>query len=520
MLQPNLPSASPAGVTESRAIPAGWRAIRVLVVGAVLLALFSVPIFSTVLPPLFDYPNHLARFWILATGGNAFYAVRWGPLPNLAGDLIVPWLARVMPLDLAGKLFLVLIFALLVGGAASLNRVTHGAWRLWPLLSLAFLYNRQFLWGFINYLFGLGLAVCGAALWLWLEPTRMWLRLIASALVALLCFLSHIAAFGLYALIILGIEMQPAVGELRFRRWHDLGRRAMLFAAQFLIPAAIIVGPWRSVAAGGISYAGWLRKLDLLFSVFDNYSRPFDIACFALLLILFGALAWGRRLQIAPRLVPALVLVFVAYLLLPSQLLSGSGLDHRIPVALFVLLVAAAAPRFASRRNAVVVGAAAAIVLLARLAVTESVWLDADRVYTADLAGLDALPLGAKLAVAYPGEAVNATAIPEAHLATLAVSRREAFVPTLFAYPAQQPIALNPPYDRLAAAATPFELWSAFLTGSTDARQGVTAALAQYDAIAFIGRAPFAVLAQRCLRPLSVRPTFQIFTLPHGEGCP
>jgi len=504
MLQRNLPSASPGTATDSRPVRAGWQAIRVLIAGAVLLALFSVPIFSTVLPPLFDYPNHLARFWILTTGGNAFYAVRWAPLPNLAGDLIVPMLARVMPLDLAGKLFLVMIFGLIVGGAASLNRITHGGWRLWPLLTVAFLYNRQFLWGFVNYLFGLGVAVCGAALWLWLEPARIWLRLIASALVALLCFLSHLAAFGLYALIVLGIEMQPAIGELRFRRWHALGRRAMLFAAQFLIPGAIILGSWRSVAAGGISYAGWWRKPDLLFSVFDNYSRPFDIGCFALLLILLGALAF----------------VFAAYLLLPSQLLSGSGLDHRVPVGLFVLLVASAAPRFPSRRTAVMIGAAASVVLLARLAVVESVWRDADHVYAADLAALDGLPPGAKLAVAYPGEAVNTTAIPEVHLPTLAVARREAFVPTLFAYPAQQPIALNPPYGHLAAAAAPFELWSVFGAGDADARQRVSVALAQYDAIAFVGRAPFAVPAQRCLRPLSVRPTFQIFALPHGEGCP
>jgi hypothetical protein len=102
----------------------------------------------------------------------------------------------------------------------------------------------------------------------------------------------------------------------------------------------------------------------------------------------------------------------------------------------------------------------------------------------------------------------------------LAVSRREAFVPTLFAYPAQQPIALKPPYDRLAAAATPFELWSAFVTGGADARERASAGLAQYDAIVFIGRAPFAVPAQRCLRPLSARPTFQIFGLSHGGGCP
>src|SRR5438105_498460 len=177
-------------------------AIGVLLAGVALLALFSVPIFSAVLPPLFDYPNHLARFWLLLTGGNAFYEVGWAPLPNLAGDLIVPLFARLVPLELAGKLFLVLSFALILGGAAWLNRMVSGGWRLWPLLTVAFLYNRQFLWGFINYLFGLGAALCGLALWLALERRDAWSRLVAAALVALLCFFSHIAAFGVYALMI------------------------------------------------------------------------------------------------------------------------------------------------------------------------------------------------------------------------------------------------------------------------------------------------------------------------------
>jgi hypothetical protein len=492
----------------------------VVAIGVALLALFSAPVFSTVLPPLFDYPNHLARFGLLLTGGNAFYEVRWAPLPNLAGDLVVPLLARLMPLDLAGKLFLVLVFALTVGGAVWLNRLVSGGWRLWPLLTVAFLYNRQFLWGFINYLFGLGVALCGVALWLALERRSGWLRLCAAVPVALLCFFSHIAAFGLYALMIAGVEARPALADWHARQWRALGRRIAVFAGQFVVPAAIVLWSWQAGSAGGISYAAWWRKVDLLFSVFDNYSRPFDVACFALLLILLGGLAWRQRLHLAPRLVPAIALVFAAYLLLPSQLLSGAGADHRIPVALFVLLVAAATPRFPSRRAALLIGGAAAVVLVARVAVIEAVWLKADRVYTADIAGIDALPVGAKLAVAYPPGAVNAAPIPEVHLATLAVWRRAAFVPTLFASPGQQPVALKPPYDELAAAATPFELWSALMAGDADVRARVSAAFAAYDAIAFTDRSPFQVPPHRCLQPILTQPTFQIFTVRHAEGCP
>ena len=140
-----------------------------------MLAVVSAPLFSTVLPPLVDYPNHLARLQLIAGGGNEFYAVRWAPLPDLAADLVVPALARALPLELAGKLFLVLSFALLAGGTLWLNRIASGRWRWWPLLAFALLYNRSFLWGFVNYLFGLGIALCGVALWLALDGRR-WLR--------------------------------------------------------------------------------------------------------------------------------------------------------------------------------------------------------------------------------------------------------------------------------------------------------------------------------------------------------
>jgi hypothetical protein len=217
-------------------------ALRVWCAFAVLLSLSAVPVFSTVLPPLVDYPNHLARMHLLAEGGDAFYAVHWAVLPNLAEDLIVPPLARVLPLDIAAKLFLVMIFGLMTGGVIWLNRVASGGWRLWPLLSFLFLYNRILLWGFVNYLFGIGIALCGTALWLTLEKRRWWLRVFVSSVVAFACFLSHIATFGFYALVILGVEVLPAVAEFRARQWRALGHRFAVAAPQFVVPAALWFG--------------------------------------------------------------------------------------------------------------------------------------------------------------------------------------------------------------------------------------------------------------------------------------
>jgi hypothetical protein len=478
------------------------------------MVVVAVPLFSTVLPPLFDYPNHLARMHLLSEGGNQFYAVHWEPLPNLAQDLIVPSLAQLMPLDIASKLFVVAIFGLITGATIWLNRLATGMWRIWPLLAFLLLYNRMFLWGFLNYLFGIGVALAGSALWLALERERWWLRILTSSVVALACYLSHVAAFGFYALVIIGIELSPTWGELRARRWPALGRRAALAGAQFAIPAVLFLGYWHPAAAGGISYAAFWRKADLLFSVFDNYDRAFDIVCFVLFLGLIGWLTATRRLRLAPRLGGAAGLVFAAYLLLPSQIYGGSGADHRLPVAMFLLVIAASAVEFPNRRRAARIGVVAAVLLATRMAAIEYVWLRADRIYSADLAGIDMLPRGAKLAVAYPASAVNFAPVMEVHLAVLAVARREAFVPTLFANKGQQPIALKPPYDVLADAAMPPELWDVVLAGRNTPK-----VLQRYDFLAVTAGKPPSVPPAPCLQPFFGQPTFEIFRILHDAGC-
>jgi hypothetical protein len=488
---------------------------RTAVIFGALLALCCVPLFSTVLPPLVDYPNHLARMHLLAEGGNQYYAVHWRPLPNLAADAVIPLLARVMPLMLAGKIFLVMIFTLIAGGTVWLNRVVAGRWRLWPLLAFLFLYNRIFLWGFVNDLFGLGVALCGLALWLGLERRPTALRIVASCLVALVCFFSHLVAFGIYALAIAGVELVPGWGELRRRQWLPLAGRVGAAAAQFVIPAAIFLLWWEPGAGGTVSYAAFLRKFDLLFSVFDNYSRPFDVACFVLTGLALAMLAATRRLGFAPRMAGALALVFAAYLALPSELLSGTGADHRLPLALFLLLIAGSAPQF-GRREAIVAASAAAVMFAVRLGVVESVWLHADKAYTADLAVLDRLPKGAKLAVAYPAGEEHATAIPLLHLPTLAAARREAFVPTLFAEPAQQPLVLTPPAQALAQLSVPPLWWLSFVNHDPVTRNLLGPALARYGYIVFLDKEPFDLPPSTCLEPVAAEPRFKLVAIVPG----
>ena len=79
---------------------------------AAFTLLISIPIWTHPLPPLSDYVNHLARMHVIATLSKnpqlaRFYEIDWQVIPNLTMDLIVPLLARVMNVYLAGQVFIV-----------------------------------------------------------------------------------------------------------------------------------------------------------------------------------------------------------------------------------------------------------------------------------------------------------------------------------------------------------------------------------------------------------------------------
>jgi hypothetical protein len=492
---------------------------------ALLLLVALLPLASVRVPPLLDYPNHLARMFVLLDAGRTpdlarAYQVRWSLLPNLAMDAVVPVLARVLPLDVAGRLFVALALALMAGGVVLLHRVAWRAWSPWPLAGFLLLYNRILLWGFVNYLAGLGVALVGLALWLQLAGRPAW-RFWAVGAAALVAYFCHLVAFGLLALMIGGVELSSLWAAWRTRRWATLGRQTGAVLAPLAAPIVIWLAAWHPGPGdgGGLAWANPLRKFDLLFSVFDDYSRPFDVAGFAVLVLLMGLGFWRRRLLLDRRLGAALVLVMVAYVAMPARLLGGSGVDHRLPVMLGLLLVAAVRPTGWSHRTGVTIGCALLALFAVRLALVERAWLAADGIYRPILAAFERLPRGARLAVASGPGAVGAGPAPLLHLPTYAIITADAFVPTEFAYAGQQPLALTPAYEALAARSMPDDLWAGLVAATPAKRGPALEALGEYDALAVIDRNPVPPLALRCLTPLYELPQFRLYAIDRSVAC-
>src|SRR4030088_2471939 len=128
-----------------------------IVVFALLAAASLLPVLLTPIPAMVDYPNHLARMYILSQNGtpdaNPYYEVAWALYPNLAMDLLVPQMARLIGVENATRLFLLLSQLLVVVGALALERVVKGYVHLAGFAALMFLYCLPFAWGFVNFEF-------------------------------------------------------------------------------------------------------------------------------------------------------------------------------------------------------------------------------------------------------------------------------------------------------------------------------------------------------------------------------
>ena len=115
-------------------------------------------------------------------------------------DVIVPLLARLFPLEVAGAIFCALVLLSTAPAVSLLHYALHGKLSLWPLVSVLFAYNFVFYMGWLNYLLGVNLALIFAALWLKLRrwPIRRSLPLFTAF--STILYFTHLYALGVYGL--------------------------------------------------------------------------------------------------------------------------------------------------------------------------------------------------------------------------------------------------------------------------------------------------------------------------------
>lgn len=446
--------------------PTAWWAT----LGAAVLLLL-LPLGVVDVPPLLDYPNHLARMEIHLRAAedpalSRFYASRWDIIPNLAIDLVVPALGRLMPLEVAGRVTLGLVLLLLLAGMVLYSRAAFGRWSYWPIAGALMGYNALFLLGFLNFTTGIAMALLTAAAWIGLRETRPALAVALTFLGIAATFFTHI--FGiLFCFVLVGAHESTML----WRAWRGGAplvatalRRGAPAALAFL-PAIGLYGMTELSETSGPSC--WLpvpHKLGNLVEPFMNYYAAVDRLTLAAVL---GTLALGfvlRRARAHAGSVLAILVLLAAYAVAPFEAKGAGFVDTRLPIMMGALLFAGVLPQL-PRRIGLAAGLAFAALFVLRTGLLAQVWAG----HAGDLQqvreSIAPVEPGSRVLVANAKPAgssrywaegprsrvVARFATTEYHLGSLVVTERRAFIPTLFSSPSQQPMTVLPPYDALSA---------------------------------------------------------------------
>lgn len=441
-----IPWAPLTAVLRTRCLPAVF---TLLFLGAV------APVLSVRVPPLADYVNHLARMHIIASVDAdpllaRFYEIRWAIIPNLVMDLVVPAFTRVLDVYGAGQAFIVLTVAGLVTGPMAIHRAAFGRFSPVPLLAFPFVFNGVFLYGFMNYLLGLGVALWGVAAWLALRDRPAAVRLAVATAVVLALFACHLFAVGLYGLAVLSVEAWR-LAALRPPRPAAVARAALAVGLPFLPVVPLMLASPTLGLSGEVVWEAH-GKIEGLFLIVRAYHDAVDLTVAGLLA---AAAVWAARrnlLCLHPMGWVLLAFGAAVFMAMPRMLFGSWMADQRLPVALLFLLIGFVRVRLAGRTvrgafYAVVVG-----VTLVRCADVQANWQRIGQVAEDMRAAIALMEPGGTLLIAHADQPAGSEALNQAlsHAACIAIIERSALVSTAFSVPGKQVLSIRPDYrDRV-----------------------------------------------------------------------
>ena len=441
-----LPAWAPLGSDRSMAILVFW----------LLAAASFLPVLLTPIPAMVDYPNHLARMYILTQNGgpdaNPYYEVAWALYPNLAMDLLVPKMATLIGVENATRMFLLLSQLLIVGGAAFLERVVKGRIHLAGFAALMFLYCLPFAWGFINFEFGLGVALWAIAVYLMVAEHGLCTRFVINTAFVAILFLAHFFSLGIYGAAIGLHELWRAYE--RKPSYRDTVMRLLVLAAPVLVLFCIMKLTSGSIGSEGTDWFFTFKPI-WLFRIMNGYSLSVSaVSAFALIALLYYT-ASRKILQLEPAGVWLAVGFLLLYLAIPSRLLGTSFVDLRVIPAAALIIPAFCTLSLPSRKWTIAALAAVSCITLANLATVFAVWLPYRASYAAIIHSFDKIDRGSLVLVGSSGDGEDPPfrdlrRYPMAYAPTLAVHYAGAFVPNLFTEAGKQPVRARAVVRRLA----------------------------------------------------------------------
>jgi uncharacterized membrane protein len=314
----------------------------------ILLILFSLPIWTVTYPPLSDYPSHLLSIFISEEYDNpafnfpTYFVVDWRPLPNLGSEIVIYLLAKVLPIETAGKVYLTAFGMLFILSIFYFMNSIDSRKRVLGFFAFLFFYNWYFHQGYLNfygslplYFFALGLWHRSASLASFRDKATL------GALFVTIFFFHLISWLALVGSIIV------------LTLWEAGNRKKLVNTAATLVPSLLLVINYFVFLRGGSSTQMGVQFLNpyenMTFAVthtFVDFSK-WDILLYVVPIGLVGVLLakdhiLGQAVADRPsrKLFWLAVSLVVALFVLPLQI---SGVwPFNIRLNLFIIVVALA----------------------------------------------------------------------------------------------------------------------------------------------------------------------------------
>ncbi len=383
-----------------------------------------------------DYLNHLARNHIEAqvwfdSALSQYYAVSFEVIPDLAMDMVIPWLAHLTGIYSAGAMMMWVAFVSppLVG--LLIAKTVHGRVTWFALAGFLVTFNENMQWGFVNFVASTGLALLGFALWMRTEQT--WRRAMLFSLFGAFLALAHALGFLLFGYLVLLWELACFVKSQRgsgldFLR--KLATKDVLAMAPGLVLIALATGGANELTHLGVLDFSLMPKLQALWSGAAFFNPVLArVVTVAIVVSLFLGLKRGV-LQMDSRMVWVCTGMLVLVIVMPTSILGIWGLHYRYPAVLIILALSAITfSSGAGERMAKPVAFVTAMLLVAVFANGALKMSRIDSQARALREVLAELPIGARL---LPARHDQADVPFSFHSAGMAVIERSAYVPNLF----------------------------------------------------------------------------------------
>ena len=379
--------------------------------------------------------NHLARNYIEARLWfdpvlQKNYTVSFEVIPDLAMDMIVPWLSYGIGIYAAGALMMWAAFVMPPLAGLLIAQTLHGRVSWVALLGFLAMFNQNMQWGFVNFAVSTGLALIGFALWIRTVPT--WRRTWIFAPFGVVLVLSHALGFLLFGYLVLLWEIACYAAHQRGSRGSFLRQLATKDVAA-TIPALLVIvlatGSAEQLPQASVTNFILGQKIDSLWSGAAFFSPSLaKLVTIALVCLYWLGLKRGV-LKMEPRMVWVCGGLLALIVAMPTTVLGIWGLQFRYQAVLIILAAASVEVDPGHRRITGRV-AFASVLLLAALYINAA--LQMARVDGLVRANSDLLAGVSEGARVLPARDEGTDPLISLHAAGIAVIERSAYVPNLF----------------------------------------------------------------------------------------